>query len=207
MEKHISDPFFVPKQPIFKAFWDSRRAKRGHHELKTVDIDFWLGVISILERKRKSYRKDLGKLITKESISLRLASAILGKVRSLLACFPGLRMLTDEMVEFVQLAHRYGFDTVLPIPLTLKHEGLACQHHLLSWGGQPMLIPPTRVLATDATDHELGAVDLCTRAITHADTPASLHINVKELQASTLGVLAFCKPHDVVKLLVDNTCA
>ena len=28
-------PFFVPKQPIFKAFWDFRRAKMGHRELKT----------------------------------------------------------------------------------------------------------------------------------------------------------------------------
>ena len=37
LEKLIFDPFlihFVPKQPIFKAFWDFRRAKRGHHELK-----------------------------------------------------------------------------------------------------------------------------------------------------------------------------
>ena len=31
----IFDPFFVPKRPIFKAFWDFRRAKTGHHELKT----------------------------------------------------------------------------------------------------------------------------------------------------------------------------
>ena len=34
LEKHIFDPFlthfFVPKQPIFKAFWDFRRAKTGH---------------------------------------------------------------------------------------------------------------------------------------------------------------------------------
>ena len=28
------DPFLVPKQPIFKAFWDFRRAKTGHCELK-----------------------------------------------------------------------------------------------------------------------------------------------------------------------------
>ena len=39
LEKHIFDLFFylffVPKQPIFKAFWDSRRAKTGHHGLKT----------------------------------------------------------------------------------------------------------------------------------------------------------------------------
>ena len=155
-----------------------------------IDIDFGLGVISVPDRKRKSYRKDLGKLITKESISLRSASAILGKDRSLLACFPGLRMLTDDLVKFVQLAHRSGFDKVLPIPLTLKHQVLACEHHLLAWGGRPMLTLPTRFLATDASDHELGAIDLCTRDITHAYTAASLHISVKELQASTLGVLA-----------------
>ena len=39
MEKHIFDPFlthfFVPKEPIFKAFWDFSRAKTGHHELKS----------------------------------------------------------------------------------------------------------------------------------------------------------------------------
>ena len=32
------DPFlthFCPKQPIFKAFWDFRRATMGHNELKT----------------------------------------------------------------------------------------------------------------------------------------------------------------------------
>ena len=32
----IFDPFLVPKQPIFKAFWDFQRTKMGHHNLKTV---------------------------------------------------------------------------------------------------------------------------------------------------------------------------
>ena len=32
----IFDPFLVPKQPIFKAFWDFRRTKMGHHKLRTV---------------------------------------------------------------------------------------------------------------------------------------------------------------------------
>ena len=38
MEKCFCDPFWthflVAKQPIFKAFWDFRRAKMGHHKLK-----------------------------------------------------------------------------------------------------------------------------------------------------------------------------
>ena len=30
------DPFLVPKEPIFKAFWDFRMTKMGHHKLKIV---------------------------------------------------------------------------------------------------------------------------------------------------------------------------
>ena len=31
----IFDPPFVPKHPIFKAFWGFRRAKTGHHDVQT----------------------------------------------------------------------------------------------------------------------------------------------------------------------------
>ena len=53
LEKHIFDPFlthfFVPKQPIFKAFWDFRRAKTGHHELKTCQKHlFWRSLWSTI---------------------------------------------------------------------------------------------------------------------------------------------------------------
>ena len=50
LEKHIFDPFFcpknnpflVPKQPIFKAFWDFTNAKMGHHGLKMCQKhSFW----------------------------------------------------------------------------------------------------------------------------------------------------------------------
>ena len=41
LEKHIFDPFLVPKQPIFKAVWDFTRAKTGHHELKTHQKHFF----------------------------------------------------------------------------------------------------------------------------------------------------------------------
>ena len=37
------DPFLLPKQPIFKAFWDFRRAKMGHQELKMCQKHlFWI---------------------------------------------------------------------------------------------------------------------------------------------------------------------
>ena len=68
------------------------------------------GVISIPPRKRKSFKKDVGKLITKSHITLQLARSILGKVRNLLACFLGLRLLEDCLVAFVQHAHKLGYD-------------------------------------------------------------------------------------------------
>ena len=32
----IFEPFLVPKQPIFKAFWDFGRTNMCHHKLKTI---------------------------------------------------------------------------------------------------------------------------------------------------------------------------
>ena len=37
----ICDPFLVPKQPIFKTFWDLRRTKVGHRKLKTVEKELF----------------------------------------------------------------------------------------------------------------------------------------------------------------------
>ena len=45
----IFDPFLVPKQPSFKAFWDFRRAKTGHHEPKTRQKHlFWHSIRSTI---------------------------------------------------------------------------------------------------------------------------------------------------------------
>ena len=45
-------------------------------EFFSITIDFQAGVISTPQRKRKSHRKDLGKIITTETISVRSASAM-----------------------------------------------------------------------------------------------------------------------------------
>ena len=53
LEKHIFDPFltlfFVPKQPIFKAFWDVRRAKTCQKQL------FWHSMWSKIIFEKKSF--------------------------------------------------------------------------------------------------------------------------------------------------------
>ena len=55
LEKHAFGPFFVPKQPIFKAFWDFRRAKTGCHEPKMCQKHlFWHSMWSKIIFEKKS---------------------------------------------------------------------------------------------------------------------------------------------------------
>ena len=68
-----------------------------------------------------------------------------------------------------------------------------------------LYIEPTIRVATDASDLELGAIDLSNQTRTvHAYTDPSLHINIKEIRASTLGVQAFALKNSVVECYVDN---
>ena len=58
LKKHVFDPFlthFLTAKPIFKALWNFRRAKTGHHELKTRQKHFfWHSMWSriIFEKKK-----------------------------------------------------------------------------------------------------------------------------------------------------------
>ena len=52
--KTLFYPFFVPKQPNFKAFWDFKRAKTGHHKLKTRQKHlFWHSMWSTIIFEKK----------------------------------------------------------------------------------------------------------------------------------------------------------
>ena len=53
-----------------------------------VELDFIKGCVSIPARKLKSYRKELGKLVTHNMVTCRRAAAILGQVKSLLIVIP-----------------------------------------------------------------------------------------------------------------------
>ena len=93
-------------------------------EFLGAEADFERGVVSIPDRKRKSFQKDLGKLVTRDQVSLRAPSSIFGKVTSLLVCFPGLRLLTDQLMAFTQIAHKFGYDCSLPVPAVVREQAL-----------------------------------------------------------------------------------
>ena len=98
-----------------------------------VAVDFVNGTVCIPSYKRKSYRRELGQLLTRMHASPRKLTSVLGKVRSHLVCFPGLRVLSDHLVSLVQTASFVGYGTGLPKP-----QVRMCKSYLSSWEGRPM---------------------------------------------------------------------
>ena len=97
-------------------------------------------------------------------------------------CFPGLRLLTDALVEFVHLSRFHGYDKHLPVPSTVREQVKLCKIHMSSWEGRLMLgLPSNWRLAADASDTQLGAIDLHTQHTAHRYVPKHIHINLKEL--------------------------
>ena len=175
-----------------------------------VELDFVKGCVSIPARKLKSYRKELGKLVTHNMVTCRRAAAILGQVKSLLIVIPALRSFLCLLQAFVQQASVHGWDTMLPVPTEVREELRLCKDILLQWPGRYMLgRAPTRRFASDASTHAYGGLDLRGHHLVHGYwrhlTP--WHINLKEVSAAMDTIRAMARKGDLVKILVDNTVA
>ena len=178
-------------------------------EFAGVTADFSNGSFCIPSYKRKSYRRELGQLLTRTHVSLRKLASVFTRVRSLLVCFPGLRVLSDHLVSLVQTASFVGYETVVAIPGDVKAQVCMCKSYLSSWEERPMegrLF--TRSIAVDASGLELAAIDTMTavqQAHAFVQDPHTLHRNEKELLAADLGACRLCLPSDVVELTVGNS--
>ena len=110
-----------------------------------VSINFALGQLEIPQAKRREYRREIGKLVVKDAMSLRQGACILGKVRSLLVVFPALRCCTDALVTWVQSAHVYGYNFISVVPESVRRQARYSDVKLL-WAIGPVgrLIAPSQ---------------------------------------------------------------
>ena len=114
-------------------------------------------------------------------------------------CYPGLRLLTDALVWFVQLSRLHWYDKLLTVSSTVQEQVKLCKVHLGSWEGRPMLGAPSNPhLASDASDTQMGAVDLHTQHTARCCVPEHIHINLKELHASAFALQSFVQSGDIV---------
>lgn len=79
-------------------------------------LDLKSGFLKICPQKIKAVKRELGKILTKESMSCRKMAAILGQVRSFLVALPFLRAFTDDMCRFVNTSQKFGWDYVQGVP-------------------------------------------------------------------------------------------
>ena len=68
------------------------------------------GILEVPKHKLKSVRKELGKILTHNTLTCRKMAAILGSVRSFLMAMPFLRAFTDHMRDFVNQQANLGWD-------------------------------------------------------------------------------------------------
>ena len=155
----------------------------------------------------KSIRKEVGKLVTKTSMSCRKMASILGQVRAYLTALPCLRVLTDELMAFTH-QHTQGWDSIWPIPTRVRDQARELKEFLSSDEGLPFTQNPSRLLHSDSSTHAWGGIDETGGVIQEFWRDAQgLHINIKELSAAISTVRSFAKPGETVTIKVDNTVA
>ena len=101
-------------------------------------VDLKHGVLQVPKEKLRAIQKELGKLMTHKEMSCRKVAAILGATRSFLMAMPFLRAFTDQLVQFVNLQERHGWDQKLLIPETLKEQVQEMGKLLTAWKGRKL---------------------------------------------------------------------
>ena len=176
-----------------------------------MELDFASGRVNVPLYKQKAYRRELGKLLTKSSYTVRKLAAILGKLRSLIVAIPALRAFSCLLQDFVaKRAAADGWDSVHRLPERIREEVRKAGLVLTEWAGRPMQgRPATKQAASDSSDLTFGGLDLQSGAIVHGHWTRrrSWHINAKELEAACETVRQLAAPGDRVRLLTDNTVA
>ena len=171
-------------------------------------LDLQRGRLLVPPEKLKMVRKELGKIVTKDTMTVRKMSAILGQIRSFLTALPFLRAFTDHLVLFIKNSTNWGWDHQVQIPLDLKIQLKNLTIMFQKWEGRPFLTTRLhRKMAADSSDWAWGGIDLtsghCLQEFWRSQ--AGLHINVKEVLAAIHTVKSFAKKNEKVFLLVDNT--
>ena len=169
-------------------------------------LNFQDGKLQISPHKLKGIKKELGKFVTKTSMSKRQVAAILGQVRANLLALPFLRAFTTLLVNFLAEKGGASWDSKHHLSQEIKEELKVVKQVMEKWGGRPFVSKPTKILHSDSSDKGWGGINPHTGQFVQEywREESYLHINVKEMKAAINTVQSLAKPNDKVLLCVDN---
>ena len=170
-------------------------------------LDFVAGTLQVPGPKMASLRKEMGKVVKMEQMSVRKMASILGSVRACLPAVPFLRAFTDQMLQFVSHSKHFGWNKVLPVPAQLKVQLLEVRNLMLTWAGRPFgHKESSMILYSDSSQLGWAGVRIDSPQIIQDfwRDKVSQHINWKEIQAAMDTVRSFTSHSQKVTLCVDN---
>ena len=126
------------------------------------------GQLEVPSSKLKTVRKELGKLVTHQTLSPRKMAAILGVVRSFLHAMPFLRAFTGQMLKFVHQHSQVGWDTPLQVPTELKLQVQEISQLMLTWKGRTFgRKVPVRTFHSDSSSYGWAGLEVGTKNQVH----------------------------------------
>jgi hypothetical protein len=114
-------------------------------------INFKEGKLQLPSQKVKGLRKELGKFVTKSSMTKRQVCAILGQIRSNLVAMPFLRAFTSLLVKFLREKSQDPWESRHQISKDIKDQLEDIKKHLQNWSGRQFHKKPTRFLHSDSS--------------------------------------------------------
>ena len=125
-------------------------------------INFLEGKLQLPSQKVKGLRKELGKFVTKSSMTKRQVCAILGQIRSNLVAMPFLRAFTSLLVKFLREKSQDPWESRHQISKDIKDQLEDIKKHLQNWSGRQFHKKPTRFLHSDSSTLGWGGLDITT---------------------------------------------
>jgi hypothetical protein len=105
-----------------------------------LNLNFQEGKLQVPPQRVKGIRKELGKIVKKDSMSKRQLAAILGQIRCNLLALPFLRAFTDTLCQFLVNQAAAPRDSEHFISQDIKNELKEVKILLETWSGRPF--PP-----------------------------------------------------------------
>ena len=169
--------------------------------------NFREGTICVPPKRLYDVFRDVNRLASSNTPTIRRCASILGRIRSLLFAMPHIRLLSDNLAVHVAVAAQAGWEASVNLARCVQDQLKQLADELYMWKGRTFIVPMgwTRDMYWDASDLAWGGV-------LQGESQAAFgwflnreeHINVKEFRGALMTVQAYALKETTVRVFTDS---